>query len=439
MVYSARSFSPLECEAVIAAALEQSGGSVVLESSHSPDGSIRLAGGSDSDNTCSTAGDVLKVRPGWTGWRLPNLAHPSWRQTPDADRAAAATSAADAENPCDEPSAKQPGTAEAFGPWYATHAEAVEAGSTALPSYFPPKDLEIRGSLQRCARLLPHDNDSDGCFVAVLKRVAPPSADPSAPKAVEPSVDAKQSKRGAFSVPVGLRAALSTAGGGGAMVLATNQPHWRSVQSLFGFETAPAKALGGCVFLTDHSERFNTINNRSEEQEEGAGGRLGSVYAASAAAAEVATCGTLAVVHAGSLVIVPSSVRAAVTQSEDGETECCTHRLAEGSAGWVLNAIGPRVVEVSGLTELIAVALGEVRTVDQLGEAAQATQSAMAGGCVVYMAAAKPASAGSCGLGVGMECVVGWKTATPGKLMVFVSKSFRQLATERRAAFGLSK
>jgi hypothetical protein len=96
-------------------------------------------------------------------------------------------------------------------------------------------------------------------------------------------------------------------------------------------------------------------------------------------------------------------------------------------------------VAVSGLPELVGLALGEVGTAEALGAAAQATQAGMAGGCVVYMpcdaeAEAAASSAGSCGLG--LECVVGWKTAGP-KLMVFVGKPFRQLATERRAAFGL--
>ena len=142
----------------------------------------------------------------------------------------------------------------------------------------------------------------------------------------------------------------------------------------------------------------------------------------------------------------------------------------DGSASWFLSKTGPRIVRVrrcdprgnngdcgsmlcahrvfacfGSVGELVRLALGEVQTVEELESEAQKTLSAMAGGCVVYVATEDEARGGSqsnreaareTGLGLGLECVVGWKTAGP-KLMVFVGKPTRQLAKERRAAFGL--
>lgn len=151
----------------------------------------------------------------------------------------------------------------------------------------------------------------------------------------------------------------------------------------------------------------------------------------------------LAVVRVGALVVVPSSARVTVTQSagyqEDG---CCTHRLADGSARWVLRWTGARIVKVRDVAELVGLALGDLRTVAELGHATQTTLSMMVGGCVVYTADDGDESEAAAsytpwsGLGLGLESVVGWKTAG-SKLMVFVGKPIRQLAKERRAAFAL--
>ena len=130
-----------------------------------------------------------------------------------------------------------------------------------------------------------------------------------------------------------------------------------------------------------------------------------------------------------------------------------THRLVDGSASWVLSKTGPRIVPVSSVGELVRLALGELQTVEELGSEAQKTLSAIAGGCVVYVATEAEATEGGQsmrgtagetagetgrkpGLGLGLECVVGWKTAGR-KLMVFVGKPMKQLAEDRRAAFGL--
>eukprot|EP01043_Picozoa_sp_COSAG02_P018047 COSAG02_NODE_832_length_16660_cov_16.228006_10_plen_980_part_00 len=268
VVYSARSFNPLECEAVIGAVLELCGSSVVLESVDSTDGSFLLVndrGDRDCDDSPSTSRG-LKVRGGMTDWRVPNLAHPSWRQDLNATVPVAG----------EWPSSGSASTGASFGPWYLSHKEAVEAGSTALKSFFPPEDVNIAGSLLKCARLLPQDNDSDGCFVAVLKRVGSLTVDVSdlypksqnvdslASKAVD-TQPTTTSKRGAFSVPVTLRNTL--AGGVGGIVACAELPSWRSVRSFFGIDASLAAPVDGCIFLTNQDTA-------------GQNGGLGSVYAA---------------------------------------------------------------------------------------------------------------------------------------------------------------
>ena len=270
VVYSSRSFNPLECEAVIGAVLELCGDSVVLESVDSNDGSFRLLsdrGDHDRDDNMATSSG-LKVRGGMTDWRVPNLAHPSWRQ--DVDAAVPVADTAERRGSIS--------TRDSFGPWYLSHDEAVEACSTALKSFFPPEDMKIARSLHNCVRLLPQDNDSDGCFVAVLKRVGSLTVDMSdlfpksqtvdslASKAVD-TQPTTTSKRGAFSVPVSLRNNLS--GGGGGIVACGELPSWRSVRSFFGIDTSVAPAVDGCIFLTDQSNQDITGNTR-----------CGSVYAA---------------------------------------------------------------------------------------------------------------------------------------------------------------
>lgn len=145
------------------------------------------------------------------------------------------------------------------------------------------------------------------------------------------------------------------------------------------------------------------------------------------------------VVRVGAHVIVPSSARVASTGEQE---EVCTHRLVDGSAWWILRKTSSRIVQVSGLAELVGLALGEIGTVEELKSVAQKTLATTEGGCIIYTVShgegsrAEAASVAECGLGLGLESVVGWKTAG-SKLMIFVSKPLRQLASERRAAFGV--
>uniref|UniRef100_A0A8C6M686 tRNA (cytosine(34)-C(5))-methyltransferase n=1 Tax=Nothobranchius furzeri TaxID=105023 RepID=A0A8C6M686_NOTFU len=117
MVYSTCSLNPIEDEAVIAALLEKSEGSLELA-----DASADLPG--------------LKWMPGVTSWKLM--------------------------------------TKE--GQWYSDWSEVPKSRHTQIrPTMFPPKDPEKVANLhlQRCMRILPHHQNTGGFFVAVLVKKAP--------------------------------------------------------------------------------------------------------------------------------------------------------------------------------------------------------------------------------------------------------------------------
>lgn len=117
MVYSTCSLNPVEDEAVIAALLEKSEGSLELV-----DASADLPG--------------LKWMPGVTSWKLM--------------------------------------TKE--GQWYSDWSEVPTSRQTQIrPTMFPPKDTEKLANmhLERCMRILPHHQNTGGFFVAVLLKKAP--------------------------------------------------------------------------------------------------------------------------------------------------------------------------------------------------------------------------------------------------------------------------
>ncbi|KAH3742651.1 NOL1/NOP2/Sun domain family 2 [Pelomyxa schiedti] len=116
MVYSTCSFNPIEDEAVVSHLLRRTQGALQL---------------------VDTTGELpaLKRRPGISNWKVmtgANTWHDSWEQVPR-------------------------------NMW-----------GKVSPSVFPPSAEEVaKFHLERCMRLLPHDQDTGGFFVAVLEKVAP--------------------------------------------------------------------------------------------------------------------------------------------------------------------------------------------------------------------------------------------------------------------------
>ena len=136
MVYSTCSFNPIENEAVVAALVEKCGGAVEIV-----DAADRLRD--------------LRRRPGMTTWKVLTAedegAMTEWARFEDTQREGAAIS---------------PGLRRAFA---------------FAPSAFPPKasavtklGKRIKGPpLERCMRLVPHDQNMGGFFATLLRKVKP--------------------------------------------------------------------------------------------------------------------------------------------------------------------------------------------------------------------------------------------------------------------------
>ena len=136
MVYSTCSLNPIEDEAVVAALLaraEKLGGK----------GAVLL------DKWPANVLPKLKRRAGLSTWRV-------------ADHVEASAGAAATEE-------------EVQLRWHESHEAAVTAGMPhALPTLWPPlPKAATRMRLERCSRLLPHDQDTGGFFIALLRKRRP--------------------------------------------------------------------------------------------------------------------------------------------------------------------------------------------------------------------------------------------------------------------------
>lgn len=164
MVYSTCSLNPIEDEAVIAALLEKSEGSLELM-----DASADLPG--------------LKWMPGVNSWKLM--------------------------------------TKE--GQWFSDWAEVPTSRHTQIrPTMFPPKDTDklAKMHLERCMRILPHHQNTGGFFVAVLLKTAPMPWNKRLPKVrKEVSTTAPSASSDSGSVPES-----SSVGEGGSAEAAEETP-----------------------------------------------------------------------------------------------------------------------------------------------------------------------------------------------------------------------
>ena len=145
LLYSTCSLNPVEDEAVVAAILEGPGG----EEFEIEEGAVdRGAPG-------------IKYRPGVQTWRV---AEHVTRESGDDDSRLDRFDS-DSEDDEDEVTLR----------WYGTYEDAVDAKMpSASPTMWPRPQHHERGGrdlhLERCARFLPHDQDTGGFFVALLRR-----------------------------------------------------------------------------------------------------------------------------------------------------------------------------------------------------------------------------------------------------------------------------
>ena len=167
LLYSTCSLNPVEDEAVVAAVLLGPGGER-FELVRDP-----LGAGTEGR---------LKHRPGVSEWRVGehvtrgteaaarSLPFATPRDGEDAEALAGGeASVEDARESAEDDSDSEE---DVTLRWYATREDAVAAGMPcAAPTMWPPhRATKKRLHLDRCARFLPHDQDTGGFFVAMLRR-----------------------------------------------------------------------------------------------------------------------------------------------------------------------------------------------------------------------------------------------------------------------------
>ena len=166
LLYSTCSLNPVEDEAVVAAVLLGPGGE-----------RFELVRDPLGDGT-----RALKRRPGVADWRVGehvargteaaarSLPFATPRDGEDAEALAGGeASVEDARESAEDDSDSEE---DVTLRWYATREDAVAAGMPcAAPTMWPPhRATKKRLHLDRCARFLPHDQDTGGFFVAMLRR-----------------------------------------------------------------------------------------------------------------------------------------------------------------------------------------------------------------------------------------------------------------------------
>ena len=113
----------------------------------------------------------------WPSDVLPHLRRraglSSWRVAEHVDSALCPADGADDES--DDDDDDDDDDDEVRLRWHASHEAAVAAGMPyAVASLWPPSPTAAKGMhLERCSRMLPHDQDTGGFFIALLRKKAP--------------------------------------------------------------------------------------------------------------------------------------------------------------------------------------------------------------------------------------------------------------------------
>ena len=170
LLYSTCSLNPVEDEAVVAAVLLGPGGE-----------RFELVRDPLGDGT-----RALKRRPGVADWRVGEhvargteaaarslpFATPSERERADERNGEGSDDSRDKGDDKGDDSDDSDSEEDVTLRWYATHEDAVAAGMPcAAPTMWPPPRAKTKSlRLERCARFLPHDQDTGGFFVALLRR-----------------------------------------------------------------------------------------------------------------------------------------------------------------------------------------------------------------------------------------------------------------------------
>ena len=144
MVYSTCSLNPMEDEAVVAALIARA--------------EAICPGGVTVEEWPAGVLPQLKRRPGMSTWRVADHV--------EASRAPIRGGVVEEED-------SEEDDEEWVLRWHANHAAAVKANMEgAVPTLWPPKGSE-KMHLERCSRMLPHDQDTGGFFVALLRKHKP--------------------------------------------------------------------------------------------------------------------------------------------------------------------------------------------------------------------------------------------------------------------------
>ena len=155
LLYSTCSLNPVEDEAVVAAILEGPGGD-----------EFELV-----DGACDRGAPGVRYRPGTRDWGVAEHATRGDARTERTRGKIGTARRATDDASSEEDDSDSEEDEDVSLRWYASYDDARAAGMpAAAPTMWPPTSPSRNLHLERCARFLPHDQDTGGFFVALLRR-----------------------------------------------------------------------------------------------------------------------------------------------------------------------------------------------------------------------------------------------------------------------------